>query len=413
MHINMPENVKYIINKLKKTGFEAYVVGGCVRDSIMGIIPKDWDITTNAKPGEIKKIFRRSIDTGIKHGTVTLLINKSTYEVTTYRIDGNYSDGRHPDRVLFCSLLEEDLKRRDFTINAMAYNDEEGLIDRFGGVKDIQNQIIRCVGKPTERFSEDALRMLRAVRFCAALDFTLETQTCEAIKLLHANLSKVSSERIFVELDKMLRAFHPEYISAVFESGLYKYCSENFKKISRADTELFKYASKLPDKRYVRWAALMRSLEPDTAKKILKELKADNECVNKTASVVKFLKEEISGEKCELKKLLLKLGSELLETVLIIRSSDLIKYDKNIPYISDEEFNIINNTLKEIYMNKEPYRIDMLNIDGGDLINLGIKEGPEIGKLLKQLLEAVLEAPELNSKAALLSLVQNLYSGFR
>ena len=211
----------------------------------------------------------------------------------------------------------------------------------------------------------------------------------------------------------MLRAFHPEYISAVFESGLYKYCSENFKKISRADTELFKYASKLPDKRYVRWAALMRSLEPDTAKKILKELKADNECVNKTASVVKFLKDEISGEKCERKKLMLKLGSELLETVLIIRSSDLIKYDKNIHYISDEEFNIINNTLKEIYMNKEPYRIDMLNIDGGDLIKLGIKEGPEIGKLLKQLLEAVLEAPELNSKAALLSLVQNLYSGFR
>lgn len=198
--INMPSDVKYIINTLISHGYEAYSVGGCVRDSILGKTPKDWDITTSATPTEIKSLFSRTIDTGIKHGTVTVMIKNTGYEVTTYRIDGTYRDGRHPAQVTFTDSLREDLRRRDFTINAMAYNDITGIVDCFGGMIDLKLKVIRCVGNPLERFSEDALRMLRAVRFSASLDFSLETSTMEAIISLAPSISKVSRERIQAEL---------------------------------------------------------------------------------------------------------------------------------------------------------------------------------------------------------------------
>ena len=162
--IQLPSAVRYIIETIEKAGFEAYAVGGCVRDSILGRIPDDWDITTSAKPEDIKRIFRHTVDTGIQHGTVTVLINKECYEVTTYRIDGEYEDSRHPKEGIFTPLLAEDLKRRDFTINAMAYNDTKGIIDLFGGREDLKVGVIRCVGNPMERFGEDALRIMRAVR---------------------------------------------------------------------------------------------------------------------------------------------------------------------------------------------------------------------------------------------------------
>lgn len=194
MRINLPEKVDYILKKLQKQGFEAYAVGGCVRDALLGREPEDWDITTSAKPEQVKEIFRRTIDTGIQHGTVTVMLDKEGFEVTTYRIDGDYEDGRHPLEVQFTGDLIEDLKRRDFTINAMAYNEEEGLVDAFDGIGDLQNKIIRCVGNPKERFSEDALRMLRAVRFAGQLDFEIEEKTKEAIQKLVSNLNKISAE---------------------------------------------------------------------------------------------------------------------------------------------------------------------------------------------------------------------------
>ena len=220
--IQIPDSVQFIIQTIEEAGFEAYAVGGCVRDSILGRMPNDWDITTSAKPEEVKKLFRHTVDTGIQHGTVTVLVKKECYEVTTYRIDGEYEDGRHPKQVNFTSLLSEDLRRRDFTINAMAYNEKSGLVDLFGGQDDLEKGIIRCVGDARERFTEDALRIMRAVRFSAQLGYEIEEKTAEAIKELAPTLARISVERIQVELVKLLVSNHPEYVLKLYEMGLTK-----------------------------------------------------------------------------------------------------------------------------------------------------------------------------------------------
>ena len=220
MVMQIPEKVEYIINVLMKNGYEAYAVGGCVRDSILGRVPEDWDITTSAQPEQVKALFHRTIDTGIQHGTVTVMMDKEGFEVTTYRIDGEYEDSRHPKNIEFTSNLEEDLKRRDFTINAMAYNPKDGLVDIFGGIEDLNKKIIRCVGNANDRFSEDALRILRAVRFAGQLGFAIEEQTKEAIVALAPTLKNISAERIRVELDKLLMGKHPELIRVASETGI-------------------------------------------------------------------------------------------------------------------------------------------------------------------------------------------------
>ena len=222
MKIELPKKVLFIINNLQLAGYDAFAVGGCVRDSILARKPQDWDITTSAKPEAIKEIFRRTIDTGIEHGTVTVMIGKDSYEVTTYRIDGAYEDSRHPKEVRFTNCLEEDLRRRDFTINAMAYNDDVRLVDVFGGMQDLNHHLIRCVGDPRERFSEDALRILRAVRFSAQLDFPIEPDTAKAVKELAPNLKNISAERIQTELVKLLTSPHPERIQDACELGITK-----------------------------------------------------------------------------------------------------------------------------------------------------------------------------------------------
>ena len=220
MHISIPKHASDIIKTLSSHGYEAFVVGGCVRDSILGKEPADWDITTSALPEQVKALFPRTIDTGLKHGTVTIMMDKIGYEVTTYRIDGTYEDHRRPNDVTFTSSLREDLMRRDFTINAMAYNEEKGLVDLFGGIQDLNDRIIRCVGNPTERFDEDALRMFRAVRFAGQLNFNIEKETLAAIEAQHAFLKDVSAERIQIELLKLLISGHPEMIRAAYETGL-------------------------------------------------------------------------------------------------------------------------------------------------------------------------------------------------
>ena len=231
-HIDIPEDVSFIIIKLEERGFEAYAVGGCVRDTLIGRIPGDWDITTSALPAEIKETFRRTVDTGIEHGTVTVLLGDSSYEVTTYRIDGEYRDNRHPERVSFTDSVREDLRRRDFTINAMAYNERTGILDLFGGKEDLENGIIRCVGDADERFDEDALRILRAVRFAAQLDFDIEKKTAAAITGHAENLEAVSRERILTEISKLICSAHPEKISEIFELGLAAHISDFFEEIN-------------------------------------------------------------------------------------------------------------------------------------------------------------------------------------
>lgn len=220
MKMQLPESVSYIIGKLEEQGFEAFAVGGCVRDAMLGREPEDWDITTSARPEEIKRTFRKTIDTGIQHGTVTVMVDHVGYEVTTYRIDGEYEDGRHPKEVSFTTNLKMDLERRDFTINAMAYNDRVGLVDEFDGIGDLQRGVIRCVGDAGQRFDEDALRMLRAVRFCGQLGFEIEENTRRAIVERAVHLKKISAERIRVELTKLLVSKEADRLRDAYETGM-------------------------------------------------------------------------------------------------------------------------------------------------------------------------------------------------
>ena len=223
MKMILPKNVSYIISKLEQAGFEAYAVGGCVRDTLLDRKPQDWDITTSAKPLQIKELFKKTIDTGIQHGTVTVMLDHVGYEVTTYRIDGEYEDNRHPKKVEFTDNLKLDLERRDFTINAMAYNDNRGLVDEFGGIKDLKDGIIRCVGDAGQRFDEDALRMLRAVRFAGQLGFAIEEKTREAIVERADHLKNISAERIRVELTKLLVSKEAGRIRDAYKTGMTKY----------------------------------------------------------------------------------------------------------------------------------------------------------------------------------------------
>ncbi len=222
MQIRYPRNVKTIIDTLQEAGYEAYAVGGCVRDSYLGLTPNDWDITTNALPTDVKKLFRRTVDIGIEHGTVKVMIGPEGYEITTYRIDGEYEDNRHPKQVKYTAELREDLRRRDFTINAMAYSEKTGLVDLFGGVADLEAGIIRAVGDAKERFSEDALRILRALRFSARFGYKIEDSTVEAIKELAPTLANISAERIRDELEKLVCSDHPDRLRMAYEYGVTK-----------------------------------------------------------------------------------------------------------------------------------------------------------------------------------------------
>ncbi len=233
--IDLPVDVRQMIAKLEGHGYEAYAVGGCVRDTILSRIPGDWDITTSAKPEQVKKIFPKTIDTGIQHGTVTVMLHRVGYEVTTYRIDGEYADNRHPDQVEFTNSLRLDLERRDFTINAMAYNDTDGMVDLYGGIKDLNQGMIRCVGNPDQRFEEDALRMLRAVRFSGQLGFQIEEQTRQAIIRNVMDLKHVSAERIRVEVMKLLVSKDPGQIREAYETGMTAVFLPEFDRMMQTD----------------------------------------------------------------------------------------------------------------------------------------------------------------------------------
>ena len=235
--IALPQDVAFIIHKIEKAGFEAFAVGGCIRDSLLSRTPNDWDITTSALPEQVKALFPHTIDTGIKHGTVTVMCHHVGYEVTTYRIDGEYEDGRHPKQVVFTPSLIEDLKRRDFTINAMAYNDSRGLVDAFEGQQDLQKGVIRAVGEPEKRFSEDALRIMRAVRFAAQLGYTIEEETEAAMRRLSDTLTKISAERIQVELVKLLVSDHPGHMKILYETGITKVILPEFDRMMETEQE--------------------------------------------------------------------------------------------------------------------------------------------------------------------------------
>lgn len=450
MHINLPKKVDYILKKLQEQGFEAYVVGGCVRDALLGREPEDWDITTSAKPEQVKEIFRRTIDTGIQHGTVTVMIEKEGFEVTTYRIDGDYEDSRHPAEVQFTSDLIEDLKRRDFTINAMAYNEEEGLVDAFSGVGDLKNGIIRCVGDSIERFSEDALRMLRAVRFAGQLDFEIEEKTKQAIVELSPNLEKISAERIRVELDKLLCSKRPEHLMTACELGITKIVIPEFDKMVATEQNhphhqynvgihtlkviehVHKQVKELGfDKKtlsLLSWTALLHDIgKPDTktvdeegidhfyfhvpksremAKTILKRLRWDNHTIDTICRLIQYHDVNFSKKKGKMRRLMNEIGVEYMPNLFLIMKADILSQSM---YMREEKLQDLQEAKKlfeEIQTAGDPVSLKMLEVNGVDLQEAGFPKGKLLGVILNGLLEQVMEEPELNHRETLLTLAK-------
>ena len=399
MIIDLPKNVENIIERLKEHGFEGFAVGGCVRDSLLKKTPTDWDITTDALPVDMKKIFKKTFDTGIAHGTVTVLMDGVGYELTTYRIDGNYSDGRHPDSVSFSKNLSEDLCRRDFTINAMAYSHNKGIVDLFDGRKDLQNGIIRAVGDAKKRFDEDALRMLRAVRFAAQLGFKIDDDTFAAIKEKAKLLSNVSKERIFVELNKSLCGDFAQNIKMVYTSGLYRYIGKEFAKLDESIYDF--YPRKFPNKKHMYWAVFLENIEnTEAVKKILFELKSDNATKNNTYLLVKELKNPLPSSDEDIRWSLHRIGADLFCDYI-----EILKTDKKNKDILDK-IDTIEDRYSQILKENHAYEISMLDITGKDLMDIGISKGPKIGEVLEFLLKKVIENPMNNEKSSLLRLAK-------
>ena len=410
VNINIPQNVKLIIDTLEDAGYEAFAVGGCVRDALMGRVPNDWDITTSATPMQVKELFRRTIDTGIKHGTVTIMLGKEGYEVTTYRIDGDYMDGRHPDKVIFTNNLIEDLKRRDFTINAMAYNERVGIVDAFDGINDLENKIIRCVGEATERFTEDALRILRALRFSAQLDFNINEATAVAVKELGKNLSLISKERIQTELDKLITSNCPDRIKLVHLYGLNKFIFEGATSINEDRLSLYENISSimesLPNNHYLRWAALMHyEAEPSV---VLRKLKFDNVTINTCSKLVSAAHTPLPDNKPALRRMIVKYGKDIFDNYLFTYIHSLCAtglYDHG----SADHVTLVEKLYKEIISDNDCISTKDMAIGGTVLLKEGIESGKKMGDVINYLFERVLDEPSLNEYDTLLSIAKNYY----
>lgn len=410
IRIELPKYVAFIIDKLYENGYEAFAVGGCVRDAVMGRIPHDWDITTNALPKQVKSIFNKTIDTGIKHGTVTVMLNRVGYEVTTYRIDGEYTDGRHPKEVVFTPNLTEDLRRRDFTINAMAYNDKTGIIDEFDGIDDIQNKVIRCVGVPEDRFNEDALRMLRAVRFSAQLDFSIDNDTYNAIGKLYKNLSLISKERIQTELTKIITSENPGRIKDICRLGLDRYVFGDNSVLSGADISVYEKVSyimeKLPDNSYLRYAGLL-TYETDI-ENVLRGLKLDNKTINTVARLVYNKNKELSTNKADIRRAVVAIGEDIFSEYYLEYMKALIKVKHEGITLSLEDIDTISLRYQEIIADNECLKLNDMAVHGRDLKALGLPDGKLIGDILKILFDRVLENPQLNNKEILIEMAKKL-----
>lgn len=436
----MPQSAEMIIEKLTDRGFEAYIVGGCVRDCLLKRTPLDFDITTSALPQEIINTFKgyTIIPTGLKHGTVTIVIKGEPFEVTTYRIDGDYSDGRRPNEVSFTSSLFEDLGRRDFTINAMAYNHENGLIDYFGGTEDLEKGIIRCVGNAEERFSEDYLRMLRAYRFEAVLRFEMEASVKQSAIKNRANILKISAERIRVEFDKILlsdnfpkiKSFLEDYSDTLFPD-VYKmkgviqnnpfHCFDVYdhtmEVIKNTDTDLIMRLSALfhdtgkpptltTDENGANHFYNHARKSAEIVSSALKALKYDNHTHDVVFCIVKYHDYNFKYDTKSIKKLLGHFGEDMSRRFLDFYYSDTMgksdfAKEKKLPHIE-----LCKNALDQVIASGEPFAIKDLAINGKEIMEiLHIKPGKEVGQILSYLLEQVVAEPELNTKEKLINLM--------
>lgn len=405
MNMELPGGVTNIIERLNMAGYEAFAVGGCVRDRLLFRTPGDWDITTQATPQQVKALFDRTVDTGIQHGTVTVLIGKEGFEVTTYRVDGEYEDGRHPKEVSFTASLTEDLKRRDFTINAMAYHPKQGLIDIFGGEQDLKEKRVRCVGEPTERFTEDALRIMRAARFGAQLGFTVEERTKEAMAELKERLRMVSVERIYTELKKLLLSDHPEYLDLMIDTGVFQVViPELAEAVEQEDIrkKMLKRLQESPADIYIRLALLFDTClkgededKKDAASKLLRRLKTDGETIKNVKNLVFLADKELEAEEIPIRQFLSHYPEDLLMRYLVVREVETGESPENQRLLAEK-----------ILKRGDCVSIRQLAITGSDLLEMGVPHGKKIGEILEYLLNEVLKNQELNEKERLLKMAR-------
>ena len=376
--MNLPKAPLSILTTLKESGHSSFIVGGCVRDSLMGITPKDWDIATSATPAEVKAAFPHTVDTGIAHGTVTVVINRCNYEVTTFRIDGEYLDGRRPEDVTFTTDLECDLSRRDFTMNAIAFSPETGIVDPFGGENDIRKKSIRCVGEPAARFTEDALRMMRAIRFSAQLGFSIDPDTFAAIFPIAKRLQMVSAERIRDELTKTLAGKNPSALPLLEDTKLLQFTCDlhqasKWLKALKVKEPAMLYAMLLADEDFMRG------------------LKFDNRTIKETALYIRWLPKEIST-RYDVKVALNDLGPQLFKNLIILKK--II----GPPPIGLQEI------CDDILAKGECFTLKDLAISGSDLLALGLT-GESVGRSLAAMLDKVMHDPSLNQKEEIIRLV--------
>lgn len=435
----IPEDVSLILNRMHQAGYEAYIVGGCVRDMLLNIEPKDWDITTSATPMQTKELFYKTIDTGIEHGTVTVMLHEEPYEITTYRIEGKYNDHRRPSNVEFTRNLAEDLLRRDFTINAMAYNEEEGLIDLYNGKEDLENHIIRCVGIADERFQEDALRMLRGIRFAARLGFDIEANTYQAIKKQGHLIKFVSEERIQVELTKTLISKEPEMMSKLVETGLIHYVIPEFEDIVgllqenpyhylTVDMHTYEALNHVPPQAVLRWSVYLHDIgkaatksvdeshiahfyghpkvSSEIAKKVLKRLKFDNKTIKVVSHLVQEHDRVIQPEPKSVRRSLKIIGVDNFKSWLIIKYADIMAQHPNKREDTLGKLEAVRKVYEQVIASDACLSVKDLAIGGNDLIQAGIKPGKMIGEILNMLVDLVIEEPELNSQEILMSIVE-------
>lgn len=436
-YIEIPKHAEYILKRLHENGFEAFVVGGCVRDSVLGRTPGDWDITTSASPSEVKKLFDRTIDTGIEHGTVTVMMEKEGYEVTTYRIDGVYEDARHPKQVTFTSNLTEDLKRRDFTINAMAYSHETGIVDEFGGMKDLQEKKIRCVGVAKERFGEDALRMMRAVRFAAQLGFELTEDVKNAIREMAEDLDRISAERIQVELVKTVMSPNPHWFRLMFETGITSVIMPEFDRIMVQEQNNPHHCyttgihtliamQNIPADRVLRLTMLFHDIgKPEVfttdetgrahfkkhafvsvkiAHRIMKKLKFDNDTIYSVCNLVQNHSRYPKLNGWDVRRCAYEIGPDMFDQFLLVKRADIKAQH---PEVIEQKLNYLKEVAhiwEDIKANGDCLSLKDMQLTGADLIEDGMKPGPQIGVVLQGLLSQVLQDPGLNQREVLLEL---------
>jgi tRNA nucleotidyltransferase (CCA-adding enzyme) len=422
--------VQFILNTLSNRGYEAYVVGGCVRDSIMGLSPNDWDICTSALPEQVREIFidYKVIPTGLKHGTVTLILDegfKQSFEITTYRTEGKYTDNRHPDEIKFVSDLKLDLSRRDFTINAMAYNETDGLIDLFGGLTDIKNKVIRCVGDGEIRFQEDALRIIRAIRFALRFNYEIDNDTVTAMNNHKELLKNISIERISDELSKILNAsIETEYYDKrIMEQeyntklNLFGYLFDYLKIIVTPEMNLnakhiFKRLWGTIDNLELRLAIIF---DNESIEEILRYLRFPKEIIVKATTIRHYGYKIISQKNKwidfrEQPVLLRYYARKLLCNITVCPAEFSIDYAKTLvpkDSLFRIDLSLLRIELHKCFMNKDIYSISYLAINGNDILALGY-EGKQIGNILKQLLDLVMKEQLENNKQQLFSAIPNL-----